>query len=110
MKTKLFLIIILFALSSCVNTPYPRVVKKSLYLNKPLMKFEMDNGYTTLKKKLDNGSYIYTYRSDQGSIMANLFDFEGYPPCILEIKTNKDKIIKEIKIIEDDIKCAYILK
>ena len=113
MQNKIVLLIA-FLLSGCVNSNYSlknsTTVTKSLYLNKPLLKFEMDNGYVTLKKELSDGSKIYIYRSDRGAILASLYSFDDYPPCILEIKTNKENIIKKINIIERSMKCAYILK
>ena len=105
---------ILFAalfLTSCATLNYnnQNIVKKSFYLNKPLVKFEMDNGYCYYRKKI-NGGYLNYYKSSSGNILANLLTWDSYPDCELEIKTNNKGVITQIKILQDDIKCAYILR
>ena len=111
---RIFIIFTVFFIITGCSTTIPQnpnngyLVKKSLYLNKELIKFEIDNGYCKSRKAMPDGGYINYYISDSGNIIANMLDWDSYPPCKLAIKTDKDGIIKEIRVIEDDIKCAYI--
>jgi hypothetical protein len=109
MKKYIFLIVLF--LSSCATPNYTdsTIVKKSFYLNKELVKFEMDNGYCYYRKKIKNG-YLNYYKSDKGNILADMLNWDSYPPCELEIKTDNKEVIKQIKILQDNIKCAYILR
>ena len=108
---KIILIITIF-LTGCVTNSNisPKSVTKSLYLNKPLSKFEIDNGFCYKREALASGGYKNYWRSDKGNILANALSWDSYPYCELELDTNKYGIVTNIKILEDDIKCAYALK
>jgi len=115
MRKTLILLIALFLLfSGCAKIQptksQPEVVKKSFYLNKSLMYFEMDNGYCYAREPLNNGGYKNYWQSDKGNILANLMDWDSYPYCKLALYTNKENKIIKIEIIEDSIHCAYALK
>jgi len=99
-------------LSGCAVTNFitPQVVTKSLYLNKPLSRFEMDNGFCYAREKTSYGGYINHWKSSGGNMFADALNWDSYPPCRLDLKTNKQNIVTQIKIIEDDIKCAYVLR
>jgi len=97
-------------LASCATSTTPTVVQKSLYLHKSLMKFEMDNGFCYAKKPLKSGGVKCLWSSDSGNILASALSWDNYPPCKLELFTNKEKIITKIVIIEDGIECAGVLK
>jgi len=111
LKLAIFLtIFMLFTSCSTTSQPKPEVVKKSFYLNKSLMLFEMDNGYCYAREPLNNGGYKNYWQSDKGNIIANLMDWDSYPYCKLALYTNKDNKITKIEILEDSIQCAYALK
>jgi len=108
---KIILIITIFLTGCATNySVAPQDVTKSLYLNKHLSKFEMDNGFCYKREPLANGGYKNYWRSDKGNILANALSWDSYPYCELELDTNKAGIVERIKILEDDIKCAYALK
>jgi hypothetical protein len=74
MKRTAFLLIGTLLLAGCVgsvSTPY--TVHKSLYLNKRLMKFVMDNGAPYKEVKLDNGEVIHYWRSDWSGFTSFFF-------------------------------------
>ena len=109
MKSFILILIVLF--SGCATQEIgPTRVTKSHYLGKALMKFEMDNGFCYNRRALASGGYINYYQSSGVNIINSILDWDSYPECKLAIKTNKDKIITQINILEDDIKCAYILR
>jgi hypothetical protein len=108
---KILLIITIFLTGCATNsTIAPKIVSKSLYLNKELSKFEMENGYCYKREPKRDGGYKNYWRSDSGNILANALTWDSYPYCELELDTNPQGIIKTIKIVEDDIKCIYALK
>jgi hypothetical protein len=98
-------------LTSCATTqPKPEVVNKSFYLNKPLLTFELNNGSCNSKKPTPDGGYINNWQSDSGNIIANALNWNSYPYCKLELTTDKNSIVRKIRILENDIKCAYVLR
>ena len=109
---KVIFIGVVLIFSGCSNNynAKPKVVTKSLYLNKSLTKFEMDNGFCYKREPLPNGGYKNYWRSDKGSILANALSWDSYPYCELALITDKNNIVRKIEIIEDDIKCVGALK
>ncbi len=105
-----FIVIVALIFSSCATSTSPKIVKKSLYLNKSLMKFEMDNGFCYAREALKNGGYKNYWSSDRGNILANALSWDNYPPCKLELFTNKKNIITKIVVVEDSIECVGVLK
>ena len=105
---KYYILLSFIFFSACSNYQTSAVVSKSLYLNKPLMKFEMDNGFCYQKKRLDDGSYKCLW-SSSNNFTNNLFDDE-YPPCRLELLTDSKKIVKKITIIEKSLGCVGAIK
>jgi hypothetical protein len=98
--------------SSCAtNQPSkPEVLKRSFYLNRSLITFEMNNGYCYSREKLPNGGYKNYYRSDRGNIIADLLRWDSYPYCELELITDKNNIVRKITILEDAFECAHIIR
>ncbi len=115
MKISVLVILALF-LTSCVNNQNIQKdsvveVKRSWYLNRSLMDFEMNNGFCYETKDLGNGESVCYYQSDRvGTIIQDLFDEDSYPYCKVALYTDSKKIIRKIEILEDDIKCARILR
>ena len=108
---RVFILVISLFLSACTpSTPTPKIVHKSFYLHKNIMLFELNNGFCSQKTPLANKGYKYIWRSDRGNIFDNLFNWDSYPPCIIELQTNEKNIITAIKILEDDIKCIQVLR
>jgi hypothetical protein len=110
-KTLLIFIFITLTLNGCLQyNPKPKEVTKSFYLNKSLTRFEIDNGYCYAREKSSDGGYINYWRSDRGAPLIDALTWDSFPYCELRIKTNKDSIITKIEVLEDDIKCAWVLK
>ena len=92
------------------NSSDSNYVKRSLYLNQPLSRFELDNGFCYAREPLPNGGYINYWKSDSGNIIADALDWDSYPYCKLALITDNKNIIRKIKILEDDVKCVSVLK
>ena len=107
---KLLPFIMLIFTSCATYAPQSAIVRKSFYLNKSLSKFEIDNGFCYYREKIPNGGYINHFKSSGINIIADIKNLDSYPECKLDLITNNKNIITQIRIVEDDIKCAYILK
>ena len=104
-------ILVAFGLSSCASyNPTPKKVTRSFYLNRSLMRFELDNGFCYAREKTPDGGYINYWRSNRGGALVDVLNWDSYPYCELKLKTDKNSIIRDIEIVEDDPKCAWVLK
>ena len=112
MKRTASLLIGTLLLAGCagsVSTPY--TVHKSLYLNKRLMKFVMDNGAPYKEVKLANGEVIHYWRSDLSSFSpAFRRRWRDMDVCEIALRTDKNRVIRQIQIIEDSSICFGVLK
>jgi len=96
-------------LSGCATTSFNSEVKKSWYINRDLATFEVNNGFCYAREKSSDGGYLNYWKS--GSV-RDLFG-EGSDDsleCRLMLKTNKNNIVKEIKIIDYSFACATVLR
>ncbi len=108
-----FLILSVLFLSGCVSTlEGPQPVGKSLYLNKRLMKFVMDNGPAYREQRLSNGHVLHYWRSDTGRLIAIAAGRDDQYPdlCELALETDEKNVIRRINIIEDSPICMGVLK
>ncbi|WP_456457825.1 hypothetical protein [Nitratifractor sp.] len=103
----------LLLLTACGPTsPRPLPVHKSLYLGKPYMKFVMDNGPSYRDEKLPDGSTIHYWRSDFGNLIAVATgrDDSGEDYCELALRTNPEKTVERIQILQESLRCNGVLK
>jgi len=101
---RVLLIVYILFLSGCATTNY-NSVKKSWYLNRDLATFEVNNGFCYAREKSSDGGYLNYWKS---SSVRDLFD--DSLECRLILKTNKNNIVKEIKIIDYSFACATVLR
>ena len=104
---------VLFLLTACTpQAPAPQPVRKSLYLNKRLMKFEMDNGYCYRRVALKNGNTLHYWRSDTGRLISIATGRDDNFPdyCELALETDPARVIRKIYIIEPSVICNTVLK
>ena len=102
----------LLLLASCAQPDRPLRVAKSLYLNKRYMKFEVENGPSYRDVPLKDGSTMHYWRSDYGNLIAIATGRDdNYPDyCELALKTDRNKVVREIYILENSVLCGPILQ
>ena len=112
MRKRIFMVLILILLGGCTAVTTPQPVTKSLYLNKKLVKFVIDNGATYRSVSLSRGRTLHYWRSDFGDLIAIAMGRDNEFPtyCEIALETDKDQIIRRIFIIEDSISCNAVLK
>jgi len=97
--------------TGCASTTAPQRVDKSLYLNKRMMKFVVDNGPAYREVKLRDGSVLHYWRSDIFNVVGPILGRDdNLDTCELALKTDRNSIVREIYVIEDSIHCAGVLK
>ena len=82
----------------------------SSYIGKRIMIFEMDNGHSYLEERLSEGGKLYYWRSDIAGAGIDRYDDGQASLCRLIIKTDRNKIIRYIGVIEDGSACGPVLK
>ena len=113
MKRGAAVVLALFLLSGCVPQPMgPQPVHQSLYLNKKLVKFVVDNGAPYRSVRLENGRSLHYWRSDFGQLIAIATGRDDSFPdyCEVALETDRDQFIRRIFIIEKSAICNTVLK
>jgi hypothetical protein len=112
MKRALVTVLTLMVLGGCGAVMEPRPVAKSLYLNKKLVKFVIDNGAPYRRVPLSRGRTLHYWRSDFGNLIAISMgrdnDFPDY--CELALETDENQMVRRIFIVRDGFSCNTILK
>ena len=85
-------------------------VKRSSFIGKELVSFEMYAGPTSRWKRLPNGDTLQYWDSKMIGFFVSKGDDGMGSQCILILKTDKNKIIKDIRIVEDGIACGPALR
>jgi len=112
-KRSLVLSILVLILSACGSAPStPYTVGKSLYLNRKLTKFELDNGYCYRRVPLKNGHTLNYWRSDTGRLIAVAMGRDdNYPDyCEVALETDGKGIVRRIYMVEESVACIGVLK
>jgi len=113
MKNRFWIVSLIFLAGGCGVAPTgPQPVDKSLYLNKKLVKFVLDNGAPYRRVPLKNGNELHYWRSDFGQLLAIVMgrddDFPDY--CELALETDKNQRVRRIYILEQSATCDFVLK
>jgi hypothetical protein len=103
---------VFLGMGGCGVAPGPKPVHKSLYLNKKLVKFVIDNGAPYRRVTLKNGRTLHYWRSDFGKLIAIAMGRDDNFPdyCELALETDPNQIVQKIYIIEESFLCNTVLK
>ena len=85
-------------------------VRKTSLIGKKLVYFEMNSGPTSRWKTLANGDTLQYWDSRRAGLLVSRDDDGMGSQCILILKTDNRKVIKNVKIVENGIACGFALR
>jgi len=89
----------------------PGTPAKSSYIGKRWMSFELNNGPSYKWKKLPDGGSIQYWRSDLARCCIGRYDGGGQGNrCELVVRLDKNKIVRQINVVEDGMACGVALR
>lgn len=78
----------------------------SIFIGRKMIDFEMHSGVPMTRKRLPNGDTIHFWRSDWAGYSSDSRD-DGYSDrCDLQIRTNPNDIITQIRVLEWGMACV----
>ncbi len=101
----------LLLLHGCLSVYGPYKVSKSLYLNKKMLKFIVDNGVPYRAVALGDGGRLHYWRSDRGPFSGfSIAEYDSMDYCEIALRTDPGGYIREITVIEPSHRCNSVLK
>jgi hypothetical protein len=95
----------------CLSSYGPYKVTRSLYLNKKMLKFIVDNGVPYRSLRLRGGGELHYWRSDRGPFSGfSLAEYDSMDYCEIALRTDAQRYIREITVIEPGHLCNSVLK
>ena len=85
-------------------------VRKTSLIGKKLVYFEMYAGNTSRWKTLPNGDTLQYWDSRMAGFFITRDDDGMGSQCILILKTDNKKRIKEVRVVEEGIACGFALR
>ena len=89
---------------------HAKAVRKTSLIGKKLVYFEMYAGNTSRWKTLPNGDTLQYWDSRMAGFFVTRGDDGMGTQCILILKTDRKKVIEDVKIVEDGIACGPALR
>lgn len=89
---------------------HAKPVNKTSLIGKKLVYFEMYAGNTSRWKNLLNGDTLQYWDSRMAGFFITKDDDGMGSQCILILKTDNRKVIKDVRIVEDGIACGPALR
>ncbi|WP_292664352.1 hypothetical protein [Nitratifractor sp.] len=96
--------------ASALWATLPGQPARSSYIGKRFMAFEMNNGPSYKWKKLADGGSLQWWRSDLAGCCVGRYESGIGNRCELLIKLDAQKVIKQIRILDDGSACNRALR
>ncbi|WP_456429155.1 hypothetical protein [Nitratifractor sp.] len=96
--------------ASALWATLPGQPARSSYIGKRFMTFEMNNGPSYKWKKLADGGSLQWWRSDLAGCCVGRYESGVGNRCELLIELDKNRIIRQIRILENGSACHVALR
>ena len=88
----------------------PGTRANSSYIGKKWVAFELNNGPSYKWKKLPDGGSLQYWRSDIAGCCTGRYENGQGNRCDLLVRLDKNKVIREVRILERGMACSIALR